>query len=218
MRPPAEGANPPRGSWDTPTPAGCTHPSVSRLSWDQSREFLGKSSSPACAREAQRVSPLPRVVFVRPIGGRLDDLTHECLTTFGHSADAFVLSADTVPSFAVPPVDPPLLSIEYRNGAEERVPPPMGSMLGNSGLLLGESSETPLLLEWQEGIQSESLGTQFSAENPNSLGGKRSYAPFVSADGTTSSLVGNQTGLPHSEPRSDPPLGSWGSGLGGLVQ
>ena len=113
---------------------------------------------------------------------------------------------------------PPVVSIEYREREEERLPPPRGSMLGKSGLLLGESSETPLLLQWQEGIQPESLGTQFSAENPNSLGGKRSYAPFVSADGTTSSQVGNQTGLPHSEPRPDPPLGSWGSGLGGLVQ
>ena len=82
-------------------------PSVSQLSWDQSRKPLGESSSIACAHDAQRVFPLPRVVFVRPIGRRLEDLTHECLTTFGHSADAFVLSADTVPSFAVPSVDPP---------------------------------------------------------------------------------------------------------------
>ena len=93
----------------------------------------------------------------------------------------------------------------------------MGSLLGNSGFLLGEPPETPLLLQWQERIQTEVLGSQHPTENPDSLGGKRFYAPFVSADGTTSSQVGNQTRPPHSEPRPDPPLGSWGSGLGGLV-
>ena len=64
----------------------------------------------------------------------------------------------------------------------------------------------------------EPLGDQSSAENPDSLGWKRSYAPFVSTDGTDPSQVGNQTRPPHSEPQLDPPLGSWGSGLGGNVQ
>ena len=94
----------------------------------------------------------------------------------------------------------------------------MGLTLGNSGTTFGEEPGPPLLLQWQEGTHTGPLGDQSSAENPDSLGWKRSYALFVSTDGTQPSQVGNQTRPPHSEPQPDPPLGSWGSGLGGIVQ
>ena len=77
--------------------------------------------------------------------------------------------------------------------------------VGNSGTLFGEEPGPPLLLQWPEGTHSETLGDQNSAENPGSLGWKRSYAPFVSMDGTEPSQVGNQTRPPHSELQSDPP-------------
>ena len=41
--------------------------------------------------------------------------------------------------------------------------------------------------------------------------------PFASADRTQPSQVANQTRHPHSESQSDPPMGLWGSGLGGEV-
>ena len=63
----------------------------------------------------------------------------------------------------------------------------------------------------------EVLGAQNSAETPDSLGWKRSYALFVSADGTQTSQVGNQDRPPHSEPQPDSSLGSRGLGLGGRV-
>ena len=88
----------------------------------------------------------------------------------------------------------------------------MGLALGNPGTLVGEEPGPPLLLQWQEGTHTETLGDQNSAENPDSLGWKRSYAPFVSTDGTEPSQVGNQTRPPHSEPQPDPP---WGHGVRG---
>ena len=96
--------------------------------------------------------------------------------------------------------------------------PPIGLGSEILGIPFGNEPGLPLQLQWSEGIQTEFPGAQNSAENPDSLGWKRSYAPFVSADGTEPSQVGNQTRPPHSEPQPDPPLGSWGSGLGGNVQ
>ena len=94
----------------------------------------------------------------------------------------------------------------------------MGLVSGISGTLFGEEPGPPLLLQWQEGTHTGALGVQNSAENPDSLGWKRSYAPFASADGTQPSQVGNQTGPPRSESQSDPTMGSWDSWLGGGVQ
>ena len=88
----------------------------------------------------------------------------------------------------------------------------MGLTVGNSGTFTGEEPGPPLLLQWQEGTHMEPLGDQNSAENPDSLGWKRSYAPFVSADETLPFQVGNQTRPPHSEPQPDPP---WGHGVRG---
>ena len=70
-------------------------------------EARGKTGSPACARETQRVPPIPRVVFVRPIVGRLEDLTTACLTTFHRSADTFELNNEDGSLRAVPQLDPP---------------------------------------------------------------------------------------------------------------
>ena len=74
-------------------------------------------------REIQQVTPVPRMVFVRPAVGRLEDLTSTCVSTLHHAADTFVLNNDDVSSFAVPPVEPPLLAIEYQQPAEEGLPP-----------------------------------------------------------------------------------------------
>ena len=63
------------------------------------------------------------MVLVHPIVGRLEDLTSTCVSTFHHVADLFVLNNDDVSFFAVPLVDPPLLAIEYRQRAEEELPP-----------------------------------------------------------------------------------------------
>ena len=90
--------------------------------------------------------------------------------------------------------------------------PPMGLVSGIPSIPFGNEAGPPLQLQWSEGIQTEFLGAQNSAENPDSLGWKRSYAPFASADGTQPSQVGNQTRPPHSESQSDPP---WGHGVRG---
>ena len=84
--------------------------------------------------------------------------------------------------------------------------------LGNPGTLFGEEPGPPLLLQGQEGTHPELLGDQNSAENPDSLGWKRSYAPFASADGTQPSQVGNQTGPPIQSLNLTPP---WGHGVRG---
>ena len=68
----------------------------------------GETGPPACARETQRVSPIPRVVFVRPVVGRLEDLTTACLTNFHHSADTFTLNNEDGSLRAVPQLDPPI--------------------------------------------------------------------------------------------------------------
>ena len=71
-------------------------------------ESRGEMGPPACARETQRVPPIPRVVFARPIVGRLEDLTTACLTTFHHSAaDTFELNNEDGSLRAVPQLDPP---------------------------------------------------------------------------------------------------------------
>ena len=82
-------------------------PPVSQSSVGQVFESRGERGPPACARETQRVSPIPRVVFVRPIVGRLEDLTTACLTSFHHSADTFGLNNDDGSLRAVPQLDPP---------------------------------------------------------------------------------------------------------------
>ena len=135
-------------------------------------ESRGEMGPLACARETQRVPPIPRVVFVRPIVGRLEDLTTACLTTFHHSADTFVLKNEDGSLRAVPQLDPPpsLLAIECRQGNEERVPPPMGLVPRSPGTSFGEEPGPPLLLQWQEGTHTGTLGDPNSAENPDSLG------------------------------------------------
>ena len=75
---------------------------MSQSSVGQLFESRGEMGPPACARETQRVSPIPKVVFVRPIVGRLEDLTTACLTTFHHSADTFELNNEDGSLHAVP--------------------------------------------------------------------------------------------------------------------
>ena len=78
----------------------------------------------ACAHKTQRDPLVSKVVFVRSIVGRLEDLTIACLTTFHHSADTFALNNEDGLLLAAPPVDPPaLLAIKYRPGGQEGVPP-----------------------------------------------------------------------------------------------
>ena len=81
---------------------------MSQSSVGRSFESRGETGPPACTRETQRVSPIPKVVFVRPIVGRLEDLTTACLTTFHPSADAFELNNEDVSLRAVPQLDPPI--------------------------------------------------------------------------------------------------------------
>ena len=161
-------------------------PPVSQSSVGRLFESRGEMGPPASARETQRVSPIPKVVFIRPIVGRLEDLITACLTTFHPSADTFELNNEDGSLRAVPQLDPPpLLAIDSQVGNQGEAPlPPMGLVPGNSGTLLGEDPGPPLLLQWSEGTNTEPHGAQNSAENPDSLGWKRSYAPFVSADGT----------------------------------
>ena len=89
----------------------------------------------------------------------------------------------------------------------------MGLTVGNSGTLFWEEPGPPLLLQWQEGIHTGPLGDQNSAENPDSLGWKRSYAPFILTDGTQPSQVGNQTRPPIQSLNQTPP-GVMGFGVG----
>ena len=103
------------------------------------------------------------------------------------------------------------------SGWRKGYPPPHTVRVGDLRIIFWGGTSTHLLLHWPERIQAEVLGAQNAAETPDSLGWKRSYAPFVSADGTQTSQVGNQTSPPHSEPQPAPPLGSRGSGLGGRV-
>ena len=188
---------------------------MSQLSWDQPRKALGESSSPACAHEAQRVSPLPRAVFVRPIGGRLEELTHECLTTFGHSADALVLSVDTVPSFAVPSVDsPPVLSIEYRDRVEERVPPPYGVHVGELGVFIGRVARNPSTFA-MAGRDPTGIprGTKLCWK-PKLVGREKILRP-VRINGRDYILPGGQPNqVPPFRASSRPPLGVMGFGVG----
>ena len=146
--------------------------------------------------------------------GRLEDSTTACLTTFHHSADTFKLNNEDGSLCAVPQLDPPpLLAIEYQPGNKEK-DPPYGVGCWKFSHTFRGGARTPLLLQWQEGTHTEPLGNQNSSENPDSLGLKRSYAPFVSADGTQPSQVGNQTRPPNSEPQPDPPPGVMGFGVG----
>ena len=104
---PVEGSLPPRGRWSPPPLQLLPIPPVSQSPVGQSFESLGETGPPACARETQRVPPIRRVVFVRPIVGRLEDLTTACLTTFNHSADTFELNNEDGSLRAVPHLYPP---------------------------------------------------------------------------------------------------------------
>ena len=102
-------------------------PPVSQSPLGQIFESREETGSPACARKTQRVPPIPRVVFVRPIVGRLEDLTTACLTSFHHSADTFELNNEDGSLRAVPQLDPPpLLAIEYQPGNQGEGPPLWG--------------------------------------------------------------------------------------------
>ena len=90
--------------------------------------------------------------------------------------------------------------------------PPYGFGPGNPSHILWGRTRPPLILQWEGRTQTEALGVQNSAENPDSLGWKISYAPFVSADGTQSSQVGNQTRPPIQSLHLTPP---WGPGVRG---
>ena len=75
-------------------------------------------------REPQQVTPVPKMVFVRPIVGRLEDLTSTCASTFHHAAHTFGLNNDDESLPAVPLVNTPsLLAMEYRQRAEEGCTP-----------------------------------------------------------------------------------------------
>ena len=62
-----------------------------------------------CTREAQQVPSVPRMDFLRPIVGRLEDLTSTCVSNSHHLVDTFGLNNDDVSSPAVPLVDPPFV-------------------------------------------------------------------------------------------------------------
>ena len=107
-------------------------PPVSQLLVGQSFESPGETGPPACAHETQRVSPVSRVVFVRPIVGRLEDLTTARLTTFHHSADTFALNNEDGLLLAAPQVDPPFPYLQLSIGQEGRNGyPPYGVGFGN---------------------------------------------------------------------------------------
>ena len=85
---------------------------------------------------------------MRPIVGRLEDLTTACLTTFHHSADTFALKNEDGSLPAVPQLDPPPYSQLSIDREMEKGYPPMGLVPGNLRHTLGEGARTPLLLRW----------------------------------------------------------------------
>ena len=212
-RPPAEGANPPGVVGVHPPLQFAPIPSVSQLSWGQSRESRGDFSSPACAHEAQRVSPLPRVVFVRPIGGRLEDLTHECLTTFGHSADAFVLSTDTVPSFAVPPVDPPhCFPSNIGRGRKNGYPPLWGPYWGTRGFYWASRQKPPCFCNGKEGSNRNPSGPRTLLKTQTRWEGKDSTPRSYQRTGPHPPRWATKPGPPIQSLVQTPP---WGHGVRG---
>ena len=98
------------------TGVGAGHPPLSqfssppelRSSLSGSLGSPGEEKSQSCIHETQQVPSVPRIVFVRPIVGRLEDLTSTCISTFHHTADTFVLNNDEVSSPALPLVEPPV--------------------------------------------------------------------------------------------------------------
>ena len=98
-----------------------------------------------CTREAQQVPSVPRMGFFLPIGGRLEDLTSTCVSTFHHAADTFVLNNDDVSSFAVPLVDPPVGNRVSAAGRGRVTPLPTLSVLETSALSFGEGPAPPIV-------------------------------------------------------------------------
>ena len=114
--------------------------------WSGPLDSSGEDKPKSCARETQQVPPLPRMVFVCPIVGRLEDLTSTCVSTFHHAADTFGLNTNDVSSFAVPPVEPPLLAIEYQQRPYEGFYPTFAlSVLETPALSFWEGS-TPSIV------------------------------------------------------------------------
>ena len=113
-------------------PSALAHSSTPHPTLGQLSGSLGETGPPACAYKPQQDPPVPKVVFVRPIVGRLEDLTTVRLTNFHHSADTFALNNEDGFLHAALQVDPSpaLLAIEYLPGSQEGVHP-YGFGLGN---------------------------------------------------------------------------------------
>ena len=158
-----------------PTPL-ISHPSLGQLFGS-----LGDTGSPACAHETQRLSPIPRVVFVRPIVGRLEDLTTARLTTFHHSAaDILALNNEDGFLLAAPQVDPPaLLAIEYRPGGQEGIPPLWGWFRKSQAYPLEMNQDPPYSYNGRKGSKRSPLEPKTLLKTQTRLDGKdptpRSY-------------------------------------------
>jgi hypothetical protein len=112
----------------------------------------------ACAPETQRVPPKAKVVYVRPVSGQLEELTHFCISSLQRTEDPPLSTMELFPSFAVPSIDPPPLAIEYhqRSGEGTAVPPPLSlTWEGPNWSHEGEFAP-PLLLQFHQGGQAES--------------------------------------------------------------
>ena len=118
----------------------------------QSFESRVEMEPSACAHETQRVPPIPRVVFVRPIVGRLEDLTTACLTTFNHSADTFVLNNEDGSLLAVPQLDPPHPCLHVTTDRESgKGTPLLGWFWESQAHTLGRSQDPPYSYNGKKG-------------------------------------------------------------------
>ena len=89
---------------------------------------------------------MPKTVFVRPIVGRLEDLTTMRLTSCHHSADTFAMNNEDDLLLAAPQVDPPaLIAIEYRPGSQEGYTPLRGWCRKSQTYLLGMKQDPPTI-------------------------------------------------------------------------
>ena len=147
-----------RGRWDAPPLQPLSTPPISHPSLGQSCGSLGETGPPASTPETQRVSPIPRVVFVRPIVGRLEDLTTARLTTFHHSADTFALNNEDGFSLAAPQVEPPLPYLQSSIDRKVRKGySPMGSVPGISGTSIGSEPGPPCSYNGRKGSKQNYL-------------------------------------------------------------
>ena len=147
----------PPGVGEMHPPAALSTSPISHPFLVQSSGFRGETGPPACAHETQQVSPIPRVVFVCPIVGRLEDLTTARLTTFHHSADTLSLNNEDDFLLAAPQLDPsPYLQSSIDRGVRKGYPP-YGVGFGNLRHILWGGTRNPYSYNGRKGSKQNPL-------------------------------------------------------------